>query len=91
MTKSKTKEPLSTTEDYNLIVTDNPVSNPDLASAYQIVNKVTGVVEMETSRLAEAYAYLEGMQKDLLSYRDNIEIMPESTETLAGRPEILLN
>ena len=59
------------TNDYILQVGDaiNP-TNENVKQAYQIINKVTEVVEVETTILPEAISMIEAFQGKLNEYRE---------------------
>jgi len=58
------------TEDYTLQVADaiNP-ANDNVKQAYQVKNKVTDVVEAETTILPEAISMIQAFQEKLDEYR----------------------
>lgn len=71
------------TPDYDLIVGSSP--EHDGRACYQVVNRVTDVVEAETQILPQGYEYLEQIQAGLDVKRQALEDQKEAAARNEGQ------
>lgn len=75
--------------DYRLQI-NNSIEEPEII-VYQLLNKETQVVELETRLLPQAYKYLEELQAALDAIRDEANSVTKAAPILVPKKDIILN